>query len=548
MVETTDKKLVAETRQIESIAVPTAMGSEQGDRTNMSAEKNAIKLLQQSNVATEVEHSLTTREALKVYKKAVFWSVIVSMGIIMDSYDSQLMGNFYALPEFQKQFGKALKNGQYQVTTNWQMKLSMSGSVGNIIGVWANSYFCEKFGCKRVLLVSYLFMDALIFLLFFAPNIQALLAGSLLYNIPIGVFTTLAVGYASELCPVVLRGYLEVYVLMSWATGQLIAWGIVRGFVNNNTQWAWRIPYAIQWIWPVLFFGVMLFGPDSPWWLIRKGRIEEARETLGKQLMSASDIISPDEVLSMMIRTVEVEREITAGTRFVDIFNRKNLRRTEVVIGCWMTNSMIGWVITSFFAYFYEQAGLPSAKAFDMELGQGGLGFICAFFAFFISGKVGRRTQLLTGLVINAVLMFLIAILSCTKQNRGLGYAESVLALLWWGVFQLLTAPAQYVIIGETSALSVRQKTIGVGRIIYNIFGIITSVIGPVMLNPNARNWKGKSAFLPAILNLFLVVWAFYRVPECKHRTFEEIDTMFDRGVPARKFKEYECNLYADID
>lgn len=330
MVETTDKKLVAETRQIESIAVPTAMGSEQGDRTNMSAEKNAIKLLQQSNVATEVEHSLTTREALKVYKKAVFWSVIVSMGIIMDSYDSQLMGNFYALPEFQKQFGKALKNGQYQVTTNWQMKLSMSGSVGNIIGVWANSYFCEKFGCKRVLLVSYLFMDALIFLLFFAPNIQALLAGSLLYNIPIGVFTTLAVGYASELCPVVLRGYLEVYVLMSWATGQLIAWGIVRGFVNNNTQWAWRIPYAIQWIWPVLFFGVMLFGPDSPWWLIRKGRIEEARETLGKQLMSASDIISPDEVLSMMIRTVEVEREITAGTRFVDIFNRKNLRRTEV--------------------------------------------------------------------------------------------------------------------------------------------------------------------------------------------------------------------------
>lgn len=548
MAETTDEKCGGDIQQIESVGMPTAMVNEQGDRTNAHAEKSDNKLLQLSRDATEVEHSLTTREAFKVYKKAVFWSVIVSMGIIMDSYDTQLLGNFYALPEFQRQFGQPLKNGKYQVTTSWQTKLGMAGSVGNIIGVWAYSYFCEKFGCKKVLLVSYLLMDGLIFLLFFAPNIEALLAGCLLYNIPIGVFTTLAVGYASELCPVVLRGYLEVYVLMSWATGQLIAWGIIRGFVSNTTQWAWRIPYAIQWVWPVIFFVVMLFGPDSPWWLIRKGRIDEARETIAKRLMSPSDKVSTEEVLSMMIHTIEVEREITTGTRFVDMFNRRNIRRTEVVLGCWMANSMTGWVITSFFAYFYEQAGVPPANAFDIELGQGGLGFLCAFFAFIVSGKVGRRTQLLSGMVINTVLMFLIAILACTGQSRGLGYAESVLALLWWGVFQLLTAPAEYVIIGETAALSIRQKTIGTGRIIYNVFGIAVAFIAPAMLNPGARNWKGKTAFLPAILSIFWLVWAFYRVPECKHRTFEEIDIMFERGVPAREFKKYECNLYADVE
>lgn len=508
-----------------SAALP---GLERGhtDAERADDEKNAAVLLQQSCAATKVEHELTTFEAFMVYKKAVFWSVIVSMGIIMDSYDTQLMGNFYAMPEFQRQFGEKVGNGSYQVSATWQVRLSMAGNVGNIIGVWANSYFCEKFGCKRVLLVSYVLMDGLTFLLFFAPNIQALMAGSVLYNIPIGVFTTLAVGYSSELCPVVLRGYLEIYVLLSWATGQLIAWGILRGFITNSTQWAWRIPYAIQWFWPVTFFIVMIWGPDSPWWLVRRGRIDEARETLGKRLMSPSDKVTPDEVLAMVIHTVDVEREITAGTRFIDIVNRKHLRRTEVVVGSWMANAMTGWVIAGWFAYFYERAGLPTSKAFDLQLGQGGLGYVCGVLAFVISGYVGRRTQLLLGLAINCVLMFLIGILSCLKQDTKMGYAESVLAFLWWGVFQLLTAPAEYAIIGETSALSVRQKTIGVGRMVYNVLGIIGGIISPLMLNPGADNWKGRSAFLPALCNLIWLIWAWYRVPECKHRTFEEIDIM----------------------
>jgi len=292
----------------------------------------------------------------------------------------------------------------------------------------------------------------------------------------------------------------------------------------------------------------MIWGPDSPYWLIRKGRIDEARKTVRTRLMSPTEEVDPDAVLSMMVRTVEVEREITSGTRFVDIFSRKHLRRTEVVIGCWAVQSMTGWVVTSYFAYFYEQAGLPSVKAFDMEVGQGGLGFICACCAFWLSKKLARRTHMMVGMVIMTTIMFLIAILSCVRQDTGLGYAESVLAMVWWGVFQLTVAPATYEIIGETSALSVRQKTIGVGRIVYNILGIVSSLITPVMLNPGARNWKGKSAFLPALLNFFLNFWVFFRVPECKGRTYEELDAMFARGVPTREFKKYEFDLYADVD
>ena len=390
-------------------------------------------------------------------------------------------------------------------------------------------------------------MDVFIFILFFAPNIQALLAGIVLYNIPIGVFTTLAVSYASELCPVVLRGYLEVYVLMSWASGQLIAFGIVRAFSNSASELAWRVPYAIQWFWPIIFPVIMLFGPDSPWWLVRKGRFEDAEETISK-IMARTDRITPKEYLSMIIRTVEVERELSAGNTFIDMFRKKNLRRTEIVFGQWTIQALTGFVVTSYFAYFYEQAGLPTVKAFDMEVGQGALAWLCACFAFWISGKVGRRTHLLCGMVGITIIMFVLGIISLPRQNINFGYGESALALIWWAYFQMTVAPVTYVIIGETAALSVRQKTIGFGRILYNILGIVSSLVAPLMLNPTARNWKGKSAFLPAIMSLILTVWSYYRVPDCKGRTFEELDMLFERGVSARQFQTYELNLYEDVE
>lgn len=106
---------------------------EHAENVALPTEKDHAQLLHQSKIATQSEHQITSWKALKVYKKAVFWSIIVSMGIIMDSYDGQLLGNFYALPEFQKQFGKQIGVGKYSVTTHWQEVLSMCGYVGEQI-------------------------------------------------------------------------------------------------------------------------------------------------------------------------------------------------------------------------------------------------------------------------------------------------------------------------------------------------------------------------------------------------------------------------------
>lgn len=74
-----------------------------------------------------------------------------------------------------------------------------------------------------------------------------------------GVFQPLTTTYAAEVAPVALRAYLTTYVNMCWVIGQLLASGILKGMLQNSTQWAYRIPFAIQWIWPVPIFLVVFF-------------------------------------------------------------------------------------------------------------------------------------------------------------------------------------------------------------------------------------------------------------------------------------------------
>lgn len=113
--------------------------------------------------------------------------------------------------------------------------------VGEIIGLYLNGYISEKVGYKKTMIGSMVLMILFLFLPFFAPNIQTLLAGEILQGIPWGVFQTLSTTYASEVMPTCLRAYLTTYVNLCWVFGQLIGAGVLRGFLERTDQWAYRM-------------------------------------------------------------------------------------------------------------------------------------------------------------------------------------------------------------------------------------------------------------------------------------------------------------------
>lgn len=78
------------------------------------------------------------------------------------------------------------------------------------------------------------------------------------------------------------------------------------------------------------------------------------------------------------------------------------------------------------------------------------------------------------------------------------------------------------------------------GHAFQAVLGIVMTVAIPYMINPDEANLQGKLGYYFGGLGALCLVWSYFRVPETKGRTFEELDVLFDRKVPARQFKNYQ--------
>ena len=123
--------------------------------------------------------------------------------------------------------------------------------------------------------------------------------------------------------------------------------------LHRDDHWAYRIPYALQWMWPVPLFIGVFFAPESPWWLVRKGRIDQAKKSLVRLTsMSRETDFDPDETIAMMVHTTNLEDKITAGASYFDCFKGTDLRRTEIVCLVWAIQNLSGNSFSNYSTYF----------------------------------------------------------------------------------------------------------------------------------------------------------------------------------------------------
>lgn len=160
--------------------------------------------------------------------------------------------------------------------------------------------------------------------------------------------------------------------------------------------------------------------------------------------------------------------------------------------------------------------------------------------------RVGRRKIFLFGFSFLVFALFTIGILACVPgatTNTAVEYTQATLCLLWLGVYSLTVGPIVYTIVSEIGCTRLRTKTVVLGRTTYYIGNIVGGVLEPFMMNPTQWNWKGKTAFFWGALSFLTTVWAYFRIPETKDRTFEELDIMFDKRIPAREFQTYRFDM-----
>jgi SP family general alpha glucoside:H+ symporter-like MFS transporter len=136
--------------------------------------------------------------------------------------------------------------------------------VGQILGLLLNGFLADRFGYRRTILSALASLCLFVFLPFYAVNVQMYLAGQVLCGIPWGIFQTLATTYAAEIMPVALRAYILSSVNMCWLIGQLCAVGVLRSQASSESEWAYRLPLALQWAFAVPIMIGVYFAPESP--------------------------------------------------------------------------------------------------------------------------------------------------------------------------------------------------------------------------------------------------------------------------------------------
>lgn len=446
-------------------------------------------VIRNAKAASDKEHNMTLLQGVKLYPKAIAWSVLISTCIVMEGFQVCLLPNFYAFPQFREKYGQYVESdGTYQVSAPWQAGLSNGANVGSIIGLMINGWVSERIGYRKTVMGCLVLITAFISILFTAQNVQTLLAGEILMGLPWGVFQTLTISYASEVCPVALRGHLTTYVNFCWGIGQVIGIGSIKGMSGRNDQWAYRIPFGLQWIWPVPLLIGVFFAPESPWWLVRKGRLDEAKKNL-ERLTSRNRLsnFDADETVAMMVHTTALENKITAGASYWDCFKVTDLRRTEIVCMCWAIQNLSGNSFSGYSTYFLEQAGLSSGNALSFALGQYSINCVGVFGAWYLMAcGIGRRRLYFLGLCGLFTMLMILGFLGLVPQshNHGASLAAGSIMLVWAMCYQLSVGTVCYSLVGEMSTRRLQIKTIVLGRACYNIIGIICSVLTPYMLNP----------------------------------------------------------------
>lgn len=251
----------------------------------------------------------------------------------------------------------------------------------------------------------------------------------------------------------------------------------------------------------------------------------------------------------MMVHTTALEEKITTGASYLDCFRGTDLRRTEIVCMAWAIQNLSGNAFSGYSTYFLQQAGLSPSKSYDFALGQYGINMGGVLGAWFLmSMGLGRRTLYLGGLCGLCTMLMIMGFLGLVPEShRDQGaLATGAMMIVWALFYQLTVGTVCYSLVAELSTRRLQIKTVVLGRNLYNVVGIICSVLSPYMLNPGAWNWSNYTGFFWGGICFCCIIYTYFRLPEPQGRSFAELDLLFEKGISARKFATTVIDVFEE--
>jgi hypothetical protein len=180
--------------------------------------------------------------------------------------------------------------------------------------------------------------------------------------------------------------------------------------------------------------------------------------------------------------------------------------------------------------------------SFKLQVTQQVLSMVGNITSWYLVDKVGRRDLTLYGTVGLTVILWVMGGLAVGGSVAELRGAVAMI-LLYCFVYNVTIGATAYTCLTETATSRLRIKTIAIGLATANSIGVMWSFVLPYLFNPDRANLGGKLGFVFGGLCFPSIVFVWWYQPETRGRSYEELDEMFVKKVPARKFGAYKTEV-----
>ncbi|MFH1791443.1 MAG: sugar porter family MFS transporter [Candidatus Omnitrophota bacterium] len=390
--------------------------------------------------------------------------------------------------------------------------------VGAILGAALSGKLADRFGRRRIIIATAVIFAVGSFATALAHSVDMLILGRIVIGIAIGVASFTVPLYISEISPAKMRGALV-------SLNQLaITIGIVASYVIDDffagTVHGWRYMFAMGVV-PAVILGVgMLFLSETPRWLVRQNKLDEARHVV--RALSGNENVEED------IDSIKDSLALESGTSWSELAQPWLRLPLFIGVGLMFIQQVTGINTVIYYApTIFQMAGFSSeVVAITATVGVGVVNVLMTIVSIWLIDRIGRKPLMyigLTGIVITLGLLGL-----GFKEQAVLGgalkWATVASVILYIASFAVSLGPICWLIISEIYPLKIRGLAMSIATMsnwLFNFFVALTFLTLVQKLTAAGAFW------LYAIVGVIGLIFCYYFVPETKGHSLEKIEEHF---------------------
>ncbi|XP_063876860.1 uncharacterized protein LOC135109384 isoform X2 [Scylla paramamosain] len=388
-------------------------------------------------------------------------------------------------------------------------------SMTSIIGIFASlatGPLVEWLGPRRVMSIAMGLSIVMWLGLAFPPNKMVLYASRAGLSICVYIIVTILNPLVAELSPHKFRGLAGSFPEISGALGALI--GYLLAFLAP-----WEVATALCTLTAAVLFVPLLFVTESPYWLVRRGRLDDAKESLQRLMGSTPEV--EEELAAITKRPTATQTSLLQ--QFTELRKGQNLRPVVLVLSFFVLRELGGRsCIMMYTVYIFRDAGVE-LDAFTCTVLVGAARLVCTCVTAGILDHVGRRPLLISTAVVAAVSQSVCG-LFLFLQVPGASLVPLVAVLVYIAAYGTGVGPIPWVYVGELVPSPVRSLG---ASIITACDAFVVFSINLAFLKIIATIGLATTFSVFAALNFLIAVLVCLWIPETRGVPLQELDDVF---------------------